>query len=266
MVNDVAKDTITSLFKPIINPIFGCYLLLVCIVFCVPVTVFALDSWHPLAPGIEYQDMEGGLITPWSHVHAFKVDLKQNQLSVVTARDISLKNAQAVVFARHSKALISTNGGFFDERFNPLGLRISEGRLISPLKHISWWGVFYIADGKARITRASHFQPSKAVQFAIQSGPRLLIHGRIPSLKIGSADRTALGTRADGSIILLVTTNAAMTTHELARLMQAPPLSCVDAINLDGGSSSQVFAHIGSFYLNVHGFSNVSDAIIVRPL
>ena len=53
---------------------------------------------------------------------------------------------------------------------------------------------------------------------------------------------------------------SAMTTRELAKMLKAPPLSCIDAINLDGGSSSQLFAHINSFRLNVHGFSNISDA------
>jgi exopolysaccharide biosynthesis protein len=57
-----------------------------------------------------------------------------------------------------------------------------------------------------------------------------------------------------------------MTTKTLAKMMRSPPLSCTDAINLDGGSSSQLFAHINSFHLNVHGFSNVSDAIIVKKL
>jgi len=55
-----------------------------------------------------------------------------------------------------------------------------------------------------------------------------------------------------------------MTTEELARLLKASPLNCTDAINLDGGSSSQLYAHINSFHLNVHGFSNVSDAIVVK--
>lgn len=96
--------------------------------------------------------------------------------------------------------------------------------------------------------------------------PRLLIRGNIPSLKAGVADRTALGITDEGKVIILVTTNAAMSTRQLAQIMRAPPLSCSDAINLDGGSSSQLYAKIDSFQLNVHGFSNVSDAIIVKKI
>ncbi len=54
-----------------------------------------------------------------------------------------------------------------------------------------------------------------------------------------------------------------MSTTELAQLMKAEPLNCDNALNLDGGSSSQLHAHLNSFQLDVHGFSNVSDAVIV---
>ena len=80
------------------------------------------------------------------------------------------------------------------------------------------------------------------------------------------ADRSALGITRQGKVIILVSTNSAMSTHRLAQILKSPPLSCFDAINLDGGSSSQLFAHIDSFHLNVHGFSNVSDAIIVKSI
>ncbi len=55
-----------------------------------------------------------------------------------------------------------------------------------------------------------------------------------------------------------------LSTTELAQVMKAAPLNCENALNLDGGSSSQLRAQIGSFQLDVHGFSNVSDAVIVQ--
>ncbi|MDP3268783.1 MAG: phosphodiester glycosidase family protein [Legionella sp.] len=228
---------------------------------------YAADRWHELTPGIEYQDLEGGLLTPWSHVHVFRIDLKQNKLALVTAKNLSVKNASADQFAEQSKALVSINGGFFDQDFKPLGLRINNKKLENPLKKISWWGIFYVKNNTPFISHVRHFsQDDDEIDFAIQSGPRLLIKGKIPSLKDGVADRSALGITAEGKVIILVSTNAAMTTGELANLLKSPPLNCTDAINLDGGSSSQLYAHINSFQLNVHGFSNVSDAIVVKKL
>jgi uncharacterized protein YigE (DUF2233 family) len=225
---------------------------------------YCAERWQTLAEGIEYQDLEGGILTPWSHIYAFRIDLNKNQLALVTANKLDTKNASADQFAQYSNALISVNGGFFDQSFKPLGLRISNRKIENPLKQISWWGVFYVKNHKAFISNATHFYPDNQIDFAIQSGPRLLIKGRIPTLKQGIADRSALGITSRGKVIILVSTNAAMTTDELAHLLKAPPLYCTDAINLDGGSSSQLYARINSFQLNVHGFSNVSDAIIVK--
>ncbi|CAM2943823.1 Exopolysaccharide biosynthesis protein related to N-acetylglucosamine-1-phosphodiester alpha-N-acetylglucosaminidase [Legionella steigerwaltii] len=244
------------------------YLFHLLFVFCITLMPFhfsyAEGYWRKLSPGIEYQDLSGGILSPWSHIYVFRIDLNKNKLALVNAKKLSLKNASADQFAEHSKALLSINGGFFDHEFKPLGLRINNKKLINPLKRISWWGIFYVKDNKAYISSLNRFSHDNDIDFAIQSGPRLLIKGKIPSLKPGIADRSALGITEDGRIIILVSTNAAMTTNKLAQLLKSPPLSCIDAINLDGGSSSQLYAHIGSFLLNVHGFSNVSDAIIVK--
>lgn len=239
-------------------------LLLVCLF--IPFNSYPAEQWQKLTTGIEYQDLQGGLLSPWSHVHVFRIDLKSNQLALVSAKSLAAKNASADQFAEQSKALLGINGGFFDQQFRPLGLRINHRKLENPLKHISWWGIFYVKNKTAFISSAKRFKHEKDIEFAIQSGPRLLVNGRIPSLKIGNADRSALGITADGKVIILVSTNAAMSTRQLAKLMKSPPLSCINAINLDGGSSSQLYAHIGSFLLNVHSFSNVSDAIVVKKL
>lgn len=242
--------------------LFSLFLFLVTLF--VPVGTYAADNWQELSAGIEYQDLTGGILAPWSHIYVFRIDLNKNKMELVSAKSLALKNASADQFGEHSQALLSINGGFFDHQFNPLGLRINNRRLENPIKRISWWGIFYIKNNKAHISSLNRFQHDSDIDFAMQSGPRLLINRKIPSLKPGDADRSALGITADGKVIILVSTNAMMSTPKLARLLKKPPLSCTDAINLDGGSSSQLYAHMGSFLLNVHSFSNVSDAIIVK--
>jgi uncharacterized protein YigE (DUF2233 family) len=246
------------------NKLYLCFLLFFFSSVLIPFSSCSAAHWQELSPGIEYQDLAGGLLTPWSHIYVFRIDLNKNKLAIVSAKSLALKNASADQFGENSQALLSINGGFFDHQFNPLGLRINDKKLENPLKRISWWGIFYIKDNKAHISSLNRFHHDNEIDFAMQSGPRLLIKRKIPSLKRGDADRSALGITADGKVIILVSTNAAMSTNKLAHLLKAPPLSCTDAINLDGGSSSQLYAHMGSFLLNVHSFSNVSDAIIVR--
>ena len=222
-------------------------------------------SWQQLAPGLDYRDLGASYLTPWSHIHAFRINLKKNQLALVMAKDLAVRHASAEEYAKHSQALITVNGGFFDQNYHPLGLRINNSQQESPLKRISWWGVFYIKNNRAGISRVRQFHPDKQIEFAVQSGPRLIVNGKIPPLKPGRAERTALGISQDGQVIILITDNAPLSTTELAQILKASPLKCLNALNLDGGSSTQLHAKVDSFQLTVHGFSNISDAVIVRP-
>lgn len=225
----------------------------------------ATNGWRVLAPGIEYQKLSGNFLTPWSHLHAFRINLKDNQLTLVAAKDLAQAHASIDEYAQHTKALLAINGGFFDDNYKPLGLRINEQQLKNPIKNISWWGIFYIKNQRAHISNIKQFTVDNQIDFAIQSGPRLLINNQIPPLKPGRAERSALGITQDGHIIMVITDNLPLSTTELAKLMQAPPLNCEHALNLDGGGSSQLSAHLESFQLKIHGFSNVSDAVIVMP-
>ncbi|VEG90578.1 Exopolysaccharide biosynthesis protein related to N-acetylglucosamine-1-phosphodiester alpha-N-acetylglucosaminidase [Legionella spiritensis] len=255
------KQTIAPLkwLKKAWKSIFTLLMLILVLNFAV-----AADNWRELSPGIEYLGLSKGYLAPWSHVHAFRISLKKNRFSLVMAHDLEQDYASVDEYAQFSHALIAINGGFFDDRFHSLGLRIKNNRQLSPFKPISWWGIFYIKDGKAYLASAREFQRNPQINFAIQSGPRLLVDGHIPPLKAGRAERTALGITKDGDIVILVTDHAAMSTTELAQLMKAPPLNCVDALNLDGGNSTQLYAQFNNFHLNVHGLSKVSDAIIVQ--
>ena len=228
-----------------------------------PLVSFA-QNWRTIAAGIDYLDLGGNFLTPWSHIHVFRVNLKKNQFDLILADNLSRQHASVHEFARHSKSLIALNGGFFDKKFRPLGLRISNHQQENPLKRISWWGIFYIQNQTPFLTNVRHFKRNKSISFALQSGPRLIINGRIPSLKPGVAERSALGITDNNQVIVLVTEKAPMSTTDLAKIMKSTPLNCKEALNLDGGSSSQLHADIDSFQINVDNFSHISDAIIIR--
>lgn len=171
-----------------------------------------------------------------------------------------------------SQAVLGVNGGFFDPKNQPLGLRILNGKMLNPAKNISWWGTFFISNNRPQIIaqpqKINLISPSQ-VQFAIQSGPRLIAHGQIVDrLKGGYDERTALGITRDQHIIVVSSENLLITTTQLAQVMVASEaqggLGCIDAINLDGGSSSQLYAKVGNFSLNVPGFATVADAVVVK--
>ena len=63
---------------------------------------------------------------------------------------------------------------------------------------------------------------------------------------------------------MLATENLPLSTHKLAVLMR-DRLHCYNAINLDGGNSTQLFAQISYREFNITSFSSVADAVLVIP-
>lgn len=258
------QSIIISERKPLVKPLSK---LLIIVLLTMAGFHFASASshWKAIAAGVTYRDSAPTSLSPWSHIHTFKINLKQNEINLVLAKDLHHEFASAADFARQDDAILAVNGGFFDNHYRPLGLRIQNSHPLSPIKPISWWGVFSIRNNNATISSYHQFQNAPGTSFAIQTGPRLLINGKIPTLKPGRAERTALGINRQGEVILIVTEYNPLTTTELAQLLQKAPLNCIQALNLDGGSSSQLYTKTDNLTLSVHGFSQVSDGIIVTP-
>lgn len=234
------------------------------------VCTYAIPTkWDVLAPGLKYARLKPFTGPLNGFIHVFKINLKDYDLDLVSAKSLqqNLLTAQTAVQKTH--ALLAVNGGFFDQTNTPLGLRISADGVSHPAKFISWWNIFYTQAGKAYITNQANFKMSPNLTFAIQAGPRLIKHGKVTQgLKSNYDERTALGITNKNEVIILTTENLLISTEQLAHIMAQSEnlggLNCQDALNLDGGTSSQLYAQIGSFILNVPSFSAVADAVVVK--
>lgn len=227
----------------------------------------AATHWKPLAQGLEYATLVSKEMTPWGQLHAFRINPKLYQLQLAFASDQQIQATNIRKIAENNNALIAINGGFFTPDFKPIGLRINNGNIRHGLKNISWWGVFYIENKHPNLVAQRAYRYKKTMTLAIQGGPRLIVDGYIPKLKPGIAERSAIGITRDQRIIILVTNNAPVTTTELAEIMQRSTeengLDCENALNLDGGKSSQLYARIDNFRLSVPGLSAITDAVLV---
>ncbi len=228
-------------------------------------TLPAQADWQTISPGVAYQDLSPFYIKDWSHIHVFKIDLNKQKFQLVLQQQVELTFPSIAQYAQYQKAPLLFNGGFFDKKQHPLGLRISNYKKLNPYKHISWWSVFYIKNNQAHITHSNQFHLVDRTEFAVQAGPRLIDHGKIPSLKPGYAERTALCILPNQEVAVIITQYFPMTLHQLARMLSDKPLQCQQAMNLDGGSSTQFFAKFSNFYLHMPGLSSVSDVIAVSP-
>ncbi|AAO91566.2 phosphodiester glycosidase family protein [Coxiella burnetii] len=225
-------------------------------------------QWKALNPGMAYtvvtpafsSESRPGLFT---HLYAWKINPRQYHFNIVTAKSLQQTALYAAQAAKIKDTVLAINGGFFTPNLEPLGLRISDNKVLSSLKRISWWGIFMIKNNRAAITSPQNYRYSPEINFAIQAGPRLIIDGRIPQLRGGSAQRSALGVTPTGDIIIAITdNNLLLTATQLAILLQK--LGCSNALNLDGGTSSQLFVHTNNFSLQIPSLRPVADLILVK--
>jgi uncharacterized protein YigE (DUF2233 family) len=145
------------------------------------------------------------------------------------------------VLARTGAALV-VNGGFFDPHGNPIGLAISDGKVLSAFSPGMSGGVLWIRDGVAHLTATEDYRTGP-VDFAIQCRPRLVVGSRvnIRSDDGHRAPRTAICLRAGGRSLEIDTASGyeedpGPTLQELAS--ELATLGCEEALNLDGGPST----------------------------
>lgn len=224
-------------------------------------------TWRELAPGMAYAKLTIGSSESPGFLHAFKIDPAKYRLDCLLAKDLGEKAAPVQTMAKRAKALVAINGGFFSGNLEPLGLRIQNGRERAAMKRVSWWAIFTMNGNAPRIVTHDHFAANGATRMAVQSGPRLVIDGSIPSLKEGDARRTALGITRRGEVIIAVTEQTTISTRTLAEIFRRKPtaggLDCPNALNLDGGSSTQLYANIKGFTLDLPALAPVTDAVAV---
>lgn len=226
-------------------------------------------SWDKIDDGISYATFSFD-VDEDSHstLHGFKVDPAKVKLNVSLASNEKV-GASVMDLVRRDKALLAINGGFFTPEHRSIGLIISGGKLLKPLHKTSWWSVFSVKGGRAAIAPNSSFDPTINFDMAIQAGPRLVIAGVIPNLKEGLATRSAVGITKDGSVIIAITTGFGISMEEMARRMGSTRndggFECIDAMALDGGSSSQLYAKIGKFELSLPGLAQITNVLEVLP-
>jgi uncharacterized protein YigE (DUF2233 family) len=200
-------------------------------------------AWETLEPGVEHARARtheaSDLAAAGALFELYRFDLARFRPEVIVspARPFARRRA-ADVLRDTSDAVAVVNGGFFDDRGAPLGLRIARGKTIVPLRPHVDWGVLLVTGGRARIVHSSDFVAAPDIEAAIQVGPRILIDGVVPSLKAQAARRTAVALTKDGTSLTLVVAPEAVDAAALgARLAK---LGFYWALLLDGGPSTQL--------------------------
>lgn len=207
--------------------------------------------WHELPSGLQARSLDA-VPSKELPVEIWLVRLNPalHEVRVVVGRPPGTAAPQAPVFPRvapviaeeaHADAVV--NASYFDEKGRPLGLLVSRGRTVQGV-NASGWAWAAISGGKLLVAEAREHVPDGVVE-AVQAGPLLVQAGRARTLSSPRASRRAfIGADGEGRIVLGAT-NGALTLGALARLLAAPESAggagLVSAMNLDGGSTAQLF-------------------------
>jgi uncharacterized protein YigE (DUF2233 family) len=155
----------------------------------------------------------------------------------------------AALKAKGERLTFAMNAGMFEQDQSPVGLYV-ENRLkrhdadtrSGPTNfHLKPNGVFWIGDGVAGVTETSRYlADSPAARYATQSGPMLVLGGRIhPKIRPnGTSAKIRNGVGAcDGGAIAFAIADEPVTFDKFARLFR-DGLACQNALFLDGSVSS----------------------------
>jgi uncharacterized protein YigE (DUF2233 family) len=199
-------------------------------------------------------------------MHAFRVDPKKFKLDVILATPNREMGEHIDSMAKRTGALVAINGGFFTPEHKSIGLLVKSGKRINKIHNTSWWSVFAVHGEKPIILKPWQAKGSHRFQMAVQAGPRLVVNGSIPKLKTDNNNaRTAIGITKKGHVIIAATEGSGLTMRELAEKMRAHSskggLACVDAMALDGGSSTQLYADAGLVKLTISGLSRIPNGV-----
>ena len=228
--------------------------------------------------GIDIFEVRGG-----TYMGYMMVVYDPARVTCGTCRDTftRAKGLQLKDIAARYNAVAAINGGGFEDDGGagnggqPLGLVISGGEV----KHTGGTSSdFYATVGfdSNNIMHIGKLSAEKAKKYGIRDamtfGPTLIVNGEAASVKglsSGLNPRTAIGQRSDGAVLMLVidgrqASSLGATYADLITVMME--YGAVNAINLDGGSSSLMY-YKGA-YLNkgvtLTGSRNMPTAFIVR--
>ena len=223
-------------------------------------TTLVTGVWH-LGWGTR-READGVLIRG----NAFRIDPRGVHITMLDARSGERSGALVQTLREESGAYLVVNASFFDPENRPLGLVIGDRIEQSKLRSLDQ-GIFLISDGRPRIQHSRDPLPER-IDVALQAFPRLVVEGRVLKLKGKRSRRTALCVPGDGSVIIVVIPQAVSLLDlatNLARPITEGGLGCWDALNLDGGPSTQLSLQTPPLSLEIPGAWPVPNALAILP-
>jgi uncharacterized protein YigE (DUF2233 family) len=224
--------------------------------------------WQSVSAGLSYRKISCLGDEADVDVHAVRIDPAIWQFDTVI-----VPPTRALEVARQFGVPFSINAGFFDKAHLPEGLLVRSGIEVQPPRQVSWQGLFIVTEeGEPKIVAVSKWPAyRKRAYMAVQSGPRLVIAGKLNTkiFKSYPAARSGVCLQKSGSLIFFVTpSERKFDMNETAKIAATTEddggLECYDALLFDGGHSTQMY--VGSLHERLSTIADKVPAFIVgRP-
>ncbi len=220
------------------------------------------SQWKKISQGLEVRDFHIHIGKgSSSRMEGVRLDPARFRIRLLWQANKSFFDSRIRQVAKKMKAAVVLNAGYFDEKGRPLGYFQSGGKVYNSRllfrgrrRALHLGAVFYVLNksGKAGIVTREAFS-AKGVREAFQAGPYLVRNGKPdPGLdayrEFRRPDRrTILALGKDGRLIFLVSEEVGRgiswceLQHFLTRPVSEGGLDAAKAMNLDGGSSSQLY-------------------------
>ncbi|MDE2307891.1 MAG: phosphodiester glycosidase family protein [Xanthomonadaceae bacterium] len=173
--------------------------------------------------------------------------------------------------AHGQRLLFAANAGIYDRQLAPLGLHVENGKTVVPLNlahgnpasgnfSLLPNGVFAVyPDGHAEVRTSADFKADgKSARWATQSGPMLLIDGKLNRQFVDDSAslkwRSGVCVKTPTEVVFAVS-EAPVNFHTFGQLFR-DRLGCRDALYLDGS--------ISQLYVDGEGYSG-APAFLVKP-
>lgn len=227
-----------------------------------------INTWAKAAPGVDvrtevWQSPSSPGVSDTVSIVRFDLHYVKVSVAYQPNQPLSMQD-----WVQKEQALAVINGGYFDGQDNATALVISNGQAFGT-SYGGFGGMLDVdAQGNVQLRslRDQPYDPSEGLTQATQSTPMLLVNGQRTQFNDNdqASPRSVIATDKQGRLLFIASPDVAFTLDDLATLLQKSDLELVNALNLDGGSSTGLYVNAGSQGIAIDSYVNLPLVVVVK--
>lgn len=205
-------------------------------------------AWNSVGEDLEIgrATISSGIFSS-SSLTAVRTTLTRYRFAVLRASEVNMRRTSVKSLCKARHAAVCINANFFDEQGRPLGLVISRGVSFQRLQRggDTLTAVLTASRNAVRIAHRDYFNPNSITE-GVQAGPRLLSNRQIVKglhEPFFASNLSGACTDTKHRLVLYRITSGILgcSLEQLQKLLKGSDFNCQEALNFDGGGSSQLY-------------------------